>query len=143
MGANEALHIATDHLHVFAYIAGFSDTMSGLSTVPLDPNTAIHGVLKDGAAFNENVKLLWLGIGTGHRRQIHLREPSALSARCSTRPGCQVCLLRLARHYARVAHIETESDRPCFQAIPPTSRSTFQQPSDCSLFPLTRSSRSE
>ena len=86
MGANEALHIATDHLHMFAYIAGFSGTMSGLSSVPLDPNTATNGVLKDGAAFNETVKLLRLGIGTGHRRPIHLREPSALSARCSTRP---------------------------------------------------------
>ena len=86
MGANEALHIATDHLHMFAYIAGFSDTMSRLSSVPLDTNIATNGELKDGAALDETVKPLWRGIGTGHRRPIHLREPSAHSARCSTRP---------------------------------------------------------
>jgi hypothetical protein len=40
MGANEALHIASDHQHMFVLIAGFSGTMSGLSTVSLDPDTA-------------------------------------------------------------------------------------------------------
>ena len=34
MGANEALHVATDHLDTFAYMAGFSGTMNGLSTDP-------------------------------------------------------------------------------------------------------------
>jgi len=64
MGANEALHVATDHLDTFAYMAGFSGTMNGLSTDPLDPATAFNGTFKDGAAFNEKVKLLWLGMGT-------------------------------------------------------------------------------
>ena len=32
MGANQALHLATDHLDTFAYMAGFSGTMNGLST---------------------------------------------------------------------------------------------------------------
>jgi len=64
MGANQALHIATDHLDNFAYMAGFSGTMNGLSTEPLDPATAFNGVFKDGAAFNSSVKLLWLGMGT-------------------------------------------------------------------------------
>ena len=61
MGANEALHVATDHLDTFAYMAGFSGTMNGLSTDPLDPATAFNGTFKDGAAFNE---LVWLGMGT-------------------------------------------------------------------------------
>jgi hypothetical protein len=42
MGANEALHIASDHQHMFVLIAGFSGTMSGLSTVSLvDPEKVI------------------------------------------------------------------------------------------------------
>jgi enterochelin esterase-like enzyme len=64
MGANEALHLATDHLDTFAYMAGFSGTMNGLSTSPLDAATAFNGVFKDGAAFNQKIKLLWLGMGT-------------------------------------------------------------------------------
>jgi para-nitrobenzyl esterase len=64
MGANQALHLATDHLDTFAYMAGFSGTMNGLSGDPLDPATAFNGIFKDGAAFNGKVKLLWLGMGT-------------------------------------------------------------------------------
>jgi enterochelin esterase family protein len=64
MGANQALQIATDNLGTFAYMAGFSGTMNGLSTEPLDPATAFNGVFKDGPAFNARVKLLWLGMGT-------------------------------------------------------------------------------
>jgi len=64
MGANQALHLATDHLDTFAYMAGFSGTMNGLSGDALDPATAFNGTFKDGAAFNGKVKLLWLGMGT-------------------------------------------------------------------------------
>ncbi|MFP5206202.1 MAG: carboxylesterase family protein [Acidobacteriota bacterium] len=64
MGANEALHLATDHLDTFAYMGGFSGTMNGLSTAPLNPATAFDGIFKDGAAFNAKVRLLWLGMGT-------------------------------------------------------------------------------
>ncbi|MGA3135401.1 MAG: carboxylesterase family protein [Terracidiphilus sp.] len=64
MGANQALHLATGHLDTFAYMAGFSGTMNGLSADPLDPATAFNGVFKDGAAFNQKVRLLWIGMGT-------------------------------------------------------------------------------
>ncbi|MGA8672037.1 MAG: carboxylesterase family protein [Terracidiphilus sp.] len=64
MGANQALHLATGHLDTFAYMAGFSGTMNGLSADPLDPATAFNGTFKDGEAFNRKVKLLWLGMGT-------------------------------------------------------------------------------
>ncbi len=63
-GANQALQIATHNLDTFAYMAGFSGTFNGLSTEPLDPDTAFGGVFKGGAAFNLKVKLLWLGMGT-------------------------------------------------------------------------------
>jgi enterochelin esterase family protein len=45
-------------------MAGFSGTMNGLSTDALDPATVFNGIFKDGAAFNEKVKLLWIGMGT-------------------------------------------------------------------------------
>jgi len=64
MGANQALHLATGHLDTFAYIGGFSGTMNGLSTEALDSATAFDGRFKDGAAFNQKVKLFWLGLGT-------------------------------------------------------------------------------
>jgi enterochelin esterase family protein len=64
MGANQALHLATHNLDTFAYMAGFSGTMNGLSTEALDPATAFNGTFKDGAAFNAKVKLLWIGMGT-------------------------------------------------------------------------------
>jgi para-nitrobenzyl esterase len=64
MGANQALHLATHNLDTFAYMAGFSGTMNGLSTEALDPATAFTGIFKDGAAFNAKVKLLWIGMGT-------------------------------------------------------------------------------
>jgi len=64
MGANQALHIATGHLDSFAYMGGFSGTMNGLSIQALDPATAFNGVFKEGTAFNDKVKLLWLGMGT-------------------------------------------------------------------------------
>ncbi len=64
MGANQALHIATSNIDTFAWMGGFSGTMNGLSTDPLDPTTAFNGTFKDGPAFNQKVKLLWLGMGT-------------------------------------------------------------------------------
>ena len=63
-GKHQALQIATHNLDTFAYMAGFSGTMNGLSTEPLDPQSAFGGAFKDGPAFNERVKLLWLGMGT-------------------------------------------------------------------------------
>lgn len=38
-GANEALHISTDQLHVISYTAGLSGTMNRLSAIPPNRNT--------------------------------------------------------------------------------------------------------
>ncbi|MEO6187072.1 MAG: carboxylesterase family protein, partial [Steroidobacteraceae bacterium] len=64
MGANEALQLGTRHLDLFAWLGGFSGTMNGLSTAPVDAATAFNGVFKDEDAFNRRVRLLWLGMGT-------------------------------------------------------------------------------
>jgi enterochelin esterase family protein len=64
MGGNQTLTITMRNLDKFAYIGGFSGTMNGLSTAPLDPATYFNGAFKDGAALNKKIKLLWLGMGT-------------------------------------------------------------------------------
>jgi para-nitrobenzyl esterase len=64
MGGNQTMRITTSNLDKFTYIGAFSGTMNGLSTEPLDPETAFGGLFKDGAAFNEKVHLLWIGMGT-------------------------------------------------------------------------------
>ena len=71
MGANQALHLATSHPDTFAYMAGFSGTMNGLSGDAINPATAFNGVFKDGAAFNNRVRLLWLGMGTDEPELFH------------------------------------------------------------------------
>jgi len=64
MGGNQTMWLTTHNLDKFAYIGAFSGTMNGLSTDPLDPATAFDGLFKDGAAFNDKVRLLWIGMGT-------------------------------------------------------------------------------
>jgi enterochelin esterase-like enzyme len=64
MGGNMTFRVTIPNLDKFAYIGAFSGTMNGLSTDPLDPATAFDGAFKDGAAFNQKVKLLWIGMGT-------------------------------------------------------------------------------
>jgi enterochelin esterase family protein len=64
MGGNMTFQTTIPHLDKFAYIGGFSGTMNGLSTNALDPATAFNGAFNDGQAFNQKVKLLWIGKGT-------------------------------------------------------------------------------
>ncbi len=64
MGGNQTMWLTTHNLDKFSYIGAFSGTMNGLSTEALDPATAFNGFFKDGAAFNNKVKLLWIGMGT-------------------------------------------------------------------------------
>jgi enterochelin esterase family protein len=64
MGGNQTCQVTMRNLDKFAYIGAFSGTMNGLSTEPLDPDTAFNGIFKDGAALNQKVKLFWIGMGT-------------------------------------------------------------------------------
>jgi enterochelin esterase family protein len=64
MGGNQTCQVTIHNLDKFAYIGAFSGTMNGLSTNALDPATAFNGAFKDGDAFNQKVKLLWIGKGT-------------------------------------------------------------------------------
>jgi enterochelin esterase-like enzyme len=66
MGSMQTLQITLKHLDKFAWIGA----MSGPPRQGFNPKTAYEGVFSDAAAFNQKVKLLWLGAGTAET-QIH------------------------------------------------------------------------
>jgi len=63
MGGGQTLQITMKHLDQFAYIGAFSG-VGGAGGAAFDAKTAFDGAMADTAAFNQRVKLLWLGIGT-------------------------------------------------------------------------------
>ena len=63
MGAGQAWQIGTANLEKFAYIGGFSGGASG------DLKTAYNGVMADAKAFNKQVKVLYISIGTEENLQ--------------------------------------------------------------------------
>jgi mono/diheme cytochrome c family protein len=58
MGAGQAWQIGTANLDKFAYIGGFSGGATG------EPQTAYNGVMADAKAFNKQVRVLYISIGT-------------------------------------------------------------------------------
>ncbi len=63
MGAMQTIQITFSNLDKFAYIGGFSGA-GRFRGAGLDLANDYNGVLADPAAFNKQVKLLWIGIGT-------------------------------------------------------------------------------
>ena len=64
MGANQTIRITMNHLDKFTYFGGFSGTPNYPSADAIDATTFLDGKFKDGAAINNKLKLLWLGLGT-------------------------------------------------------------------------------
>jgi len=64
MGANQTMRIIMNNLDKFASYGGFSGTSNYPSTAEVDPATFLDGKFKDGAAFNKQIKVFWLGLGT-------------------------------------------------------------------------------
>jgi enterochelin esterase family protein len=62
MGGAQTFGTALAHLDKFAYIGGFSGSSGGRGG--FDPKTSNGGVFADAAAFNRQVKVLFLGIGS-------------------------------------------------------------------------------
>jgi enterochelin esterase-like enzyme len=60
MGAGQALRIGLTNLDRFAYVGAFSGAGR-----KFDVQTSYGGVFKDAAGFNQKVRLLWIGAGTG------------------------------------------------------------------------------
>jgi enterochelin esterase-like enzyme len=65
MGGMQTMQIGLTHLEKFAYIGAFSSPMRNF-----DLKSSYGGVFNDAAAFNKQVRLLWLGAGT-EEKQIH------------------------------------------------------------------------
>ena len=64
MGANQTMRIIMNHLDKFAYYGGFSGTANYPSAEEINVNTFLDGKFKDGKKVNEQIKVLWLGVGT-------------------------------------------------------------------------------
>jgi enterochelin esterase-like enzyme len=69
MGGVQAFQIGLNHLDLFASIGGFSGGGAGFGG-PIDLKAAHHGVMADAAAFNRQVRLVWLGLGTAEPERI-------------------------------------------------------------------------
>ena len=64
MGANQTMRIIMNNLDKFASYGGFSGTSNYPSSDPIDPATFLDGKFNDGIAFNKQIKVFWLGLGT-------------------------------------------------------------------------------
>ncbi|MBN2744845.1 MAG: esterase [Marinilabiliaceae bacterium] len=64
MGANQTMRIAMNHLDHFAWYGGFSGTANYPSAQPIDVDTFLDGKFKNGSWVNQQLQLLWLGVGT-------------------------------------------------------------------------------
>lgn len=64
MGANQTMRIVMNYLDKFAYYGGFSGTANYPDSDEIDVNTFLDGRFKDGAKVNEQIKVLWLGMGS-------------------------------------------------------------------------------
>ncbi len=64
MGANQTMRIAMNNLGQFAYYGGFSGTANYPSANEINTETFLDGAFKDGNKVNQQVKVLWLGLGT-------------------------------------------------------------------------------
>ena len=64
MGANQTMRIIMNNLDKFASYGGFSGTSNYPSSREIDPTTFLDGKFNDGAAFNKQIKVFWLGLGT-------------------------------------------------------------------------------
>lgn len=62
MGSMQTMAITTAHLDLFAWIGSFSGPL--YRGEGFDLKTVFDGVFADAAAFNEQVRLFWLGAGT-------------------------------------------------------------------------------
>ena len=83
MGSGQTLNLTLRHLDKFAWIGG----MSGPPRQGFDVATAYDGAFRDAAAFNEKVKLLWLGAGTAEERFTPAPSPCT---RRSTEPASRM-----------------------------------------------------
>jgi enterochelin esterase family protein len=63
MGAMQSLQIGLTHLDTFSSIGAFSAPPFGT----FDTETSYDGAFEDANAFNEKIRLFWLGAGTAEK----------------------------------------------------------------------------
>lgn len=91
MGGMQTLFITLHHLDMFAYIGSLSGPIiphinagrqAERSTLQdrFDTTTAYEGAFADPSAFNQRVKLLWLGVGTAEPEQFRAGIGGAVEA---------------------------------------------------------------
>ncbi|HTL06848.1 MAG TPA: alpha/beta hydrolase-fold protein [Chitinophagaceae bacterium] len=64
MGANQTMRIIMNHLDIFSAIGAFSGTPNYPSDAAIDAATFLDGKFANAAALNEQLSVLWLGLGT-------------------------------------------------------------------------------
>lgn len=64
MGANQTMRIIMNNLDKFAYYGGFSGTANYPDSGKINVKTFLDGAFKNGKKVNEQIKVLWLGVGT-------------------------------------------------------------------------------
>ena len=64
MGANQTMRVIMNNLDKFAYYGGFSGTANYPNSDEINVETFLDGAFKDGEKVNEQIKILWLGVGT-------------------------------------------------------------------------------
>ncbi len=64
MGGGQTFEIVLHNLDKFAYVGGFSGVPGGNGGPVINTKTDFGGVLADAQAFNQRMKLVWIGTGT-------------------------------------------------------------------------------
>jgi enterochelin esterase-like enzyme len=64
MGANQTMRICMNNLDEFASYGGFSGTSNYPSSDEINVETFLNGAFKNGRSVDEQLKVLWLGLGT-------------------------------------------------------------------------------
>ena len=64
MGANQTMRIIMNNLDTFSYYGGFSGTANFGMEGAIDVDTFLNAAFSDGTQVDEQLNLLWLGLGT-------------------------------------------------------------------------------
>jgi enterochelin esterase-like enzyme len=71
MGGMQTFNIGLKHLDKFACLGGFSGAGGGFGGGTFDPKTSHNGVMADADAFNKQVKVLFMSIGTAEPTRMY------------------------------------------------------------------------
>jgi enterochelin esterase family protein len=74
MGGLQTMLIGLNHTELFSYYGFFSAAIIG--NIMDDPKTAFNGAFADATSFNNKVKLLWFGAGSGESQFVKMMDDS-------------------------------------------------------------------